>query len=158
MPPTMTASASLPSEPPDPNRRDRTRRLAAQSMAGNTDRYPAGNSLRRQHDSPRRPNANPLAHPPDDDASPATNTPRCFAAELMRLTWPKVHQRAKQPGSSATAAPRKPSAHTKPSVHPPTGHAGHSRPHNETTTFNTNYPAPTRRKIATKPTRHILEP
>ena len=32
---------------------------------------------------------------------------------------------------------------------------GHSRPHNETTTFNTNYPAPTRRKITTKPTRFI---
>lgn len=32
---------------------------------------------------------------------------------------------------------------------------GHSRPHNETPTFNTNYPAPTRRKITTKPTRFI---
>ena len=64
------------------------------------------------------------------------------------------------PASDATAVPRKPSAHTKPSIHPPTGHAGHycgdSRPNNETTTTNTNYPAPTRRKITTKPTRFIL--
>ena len=69
MPPTMTASASLPSEPPDPNRRDRTRRLAAQSTAGHTDSYPAGNSLRRQHNGPLRPNANPLAQRPTVDAA-----------------------------------------------------------------------------------------
>ena len=119
---------------------------------------------RQQLTSPTQRPTTPEREPPGTTArrrrltSHATNTPRCIAAELMRLTWPIAHQRAKQPGSSATAAPRKPSAHTKPSVHPPTGHAGHSRPHNETPTFNTNYPAPARRKITTKPTRHILEP
>ena len=93
---------------------------------------------------------------PDDDTSPATNTPHCFAAELMRLTWPIAHQRATPPGSSATAVPRKLCAHTKPSIHPPTGHAGHSRPHNETTTFNTDFPLPANRKVTTKPTRFVL--
>ena len=116
---------------------------------------------RQQLTSPTQRPTTPEREPPGTSArrrrltSHATNTPRCIAAELMRLTWPIAHQRATPPGSSATAVPRKLCAHTKPSIHPPTGHAGHSRPHNETTTFNTNYPAPTSRKIATKPTRFI---
>ena len=104
MPPTMAASASLPNEPPDPNRRDRTRRLAAQSTAGHTDRYPAGNSLRRQHNGPQRPNANPLAQRPTADAAASiarrTNKrPTDTTAHDARTRTPR-HNRTRQAAAS----------------------------------------------------------
>ena len=56
----------------------------------------------------------------------------------------------------AIAAPLTLSAHTWSSLARTPGIWGYSYPHDETTNFNVDFPAPASRKVATKPTRFVL--
>ena len=69
------------------------------------------------------------------------------------LAGPRARRGALAASAPRRTAPLKLSAHTRPRVRPHAGHVGYSYPHDETTAFNTNFPAPTSQKGTIQPTR-----
>ena len=68
---------------------------------------------------------------------------------------PRARRGTKAASTPRQTAPLKLSAHTWSSFAHTPGIWGYSYSHDETTTFNVDFPAPTSRKVTTKPTRFV---
>ena len=127
-------------------------------LPGHDTPNPANNTYTLNYEEPANPpsNTNYTKRPGQQPHKQTVNNLRTTPTTLHRRGTNAADLADSSPASDATAVPRKPSAHTKPSVHPPTGHAGHSYPHDETPNFNVGSPARASRKIAIKPTGFVL--
>ena len=99
--------------------------------------------------APRRSHVNPLSRPLTSYFAHIPAIPCLGEAAHARisglaceLAGPRARRGALAASAPRRTAPLKLSAHTRPRVRPHAGHVGYSYPHDETTAFNVDFPAP----------------